>query len=717
MDLGKWLFQAKGRTFDQSEDANPSHSSTPLLVVEAHPEVQLSSAARTPCGWQSVASDSHKDDFLRLSAINNSFSLRCIERVSVDNVAKKTAINLVDRRSSTWAACPPCRHDQETVRPKMGSIPSPVESRSPRPSRSPGPTTDGSQAPGLPQRQRIAQAARPVNGEIIPRKPKLASRDQFTQELVKITPNCLRQRRILYDRVKVLLVYWSHGQYREMQDNAEAIGNMLHNSYHFEIEKVPLSNDIPAINLNLKMYAAMEDLSKASKQNLLIIFYCGHGVSDTDGRLLWKPEEETSVELRWDTSQDNLLDADCDILFLIDCCQASAMIKYGMKWKRRCELLGATSATEQALANEDFSFTTALIQFLQSADCLMEGVSIDDLGWDLKNPENLTTKYGLLKEPGYVYHSGRNKHLSSIFLNPLTQTPQKSTQAIQRTVEQLNARANKVILMALMLTDSAIPSNITEWSKMISVAPHEVSGIEFEMLSVEEYNEVLSCVETHAVFEGSLVVIVSMPVWLWDYLEPNDSYHPIGFVRSGNLLQSLEESPADAIVTKWRTAINPYEGPRKDDASDSAYESISTYSEQPASIAHEPRPSIMKVIEEEEGHFKGLQQFSADLVEALSSVFSDGTKSLYTSVRVLLLSFQDDDLGVEHEVRRLQSVLTDVYAFDTEHWSIPSSRSQVAISRKLLQFLQDYDAEDTLLIVYYGGHGYFDTERRSYWSA
>ncbi len=52
----------------------------------------------------------------------------------------------------------------------------------------------------------------------------------------------------------------------------------------------------------------------------------------------------------------------------------------------------------------------------------------------------------------------------------------------------------------------------------------------------------------------------------------------------------------------------------------------------------------------------------------------------------------------------LSRLLRVVYRYETQVWKISSSKPSRELKHKIIQFLEDSDAEENLLIVYYAGH-------------
>lgn len=69
---------------------------------------------------------------------------------------------------------------------------------------------------------------------------------------------------------------------------------------------------------------------------------------------------------------------------------------------------------------------------------------------------------------------------------------------------------------------------------------------------------------------------------------------------------------------------------------------------------------------------------------------------------MLLLRWEDDNLGVETEIRRLGNVFSDLYRFDVQYFNIPRVTRQNDDSTDILI---EGSGTDGLVIMYYAGHG------------
>ncbi|KAL8706246.1 MAG: hypothetical protein Q9201_000683 [Fulgogasparrea decipioides] len=114
-------------------------------------------------------------------------------------------------------------------------------------------------------------------------------------------------------------------------------------------------------------------------------------------------------------------------------------------------------------------------------------------------------------------------------------------------------------------------------------------------------------------------------------------------------------------------------------------------------------------------HVTDIETLAKVLNSAVTAACPKTRGNRYREVYVLLLSWADDDLGVETEVTELEAVFQDVYGYRTGQWKIPSRTSHNALVMRILQSLQDFESSDKLFIAYYGGHGYMNDDRECVW--
>ncbi|KAF5679900.1 hypothetical protein FHETE_624 [Fusarium heterosporum] len=101
---------------------------------------------------------------------------------------------------------------------------------------------------------------------------------------------------------------------------------------------------------------------------------------------------------------------------------------------------------------------------------------------------------------------------------------------------------------------------------------------------------------------------------------------------------------------------------------------------------------------------------------AAKRAFPNSAYSRYSEIQVLLIRWDEDELEVEWELNELRRVFRDLYGFATDKFLIPTHNSHRKLTHKVLSFVEEHENEDTLLIVYYGGHGAINKARRSTWS-
>jgi hypothetical protein len=111
-------------------------------------------------------------------------------------------------------------------------------------------------------------------------------------------------------------------------------------------------------------------------------------------------------------------------------------------------------------------------------------------------------------------------------------------------------------------------------------------------------------------------------------------------------------------------------------------------------------------------------QLTTHLQAAVDEVWPHRFGLRYRNVKVLLVSWEADDLGVIKEVRALEHVFRDFYRYDVSTYLITSHHPDRALTRRVIEFV-DSAMKDTLLIFYYAGHASMNPNRLEsvIWSA
>ncbi|EFQ25027.1 uncharacterized protein GLRG_00171 [Colletotrichum graminicola M1.001] len=97
--------------------------------------------------------------------------------------------------------------------------------------------------------------------------------------------------------------------------------------------------------------------------------------------------------------------------------------------------------------------------------------------------------------------------------------------------------------------------------------------------------------------------------------------------------------------------------------------------------------------------------------------FAQTLEHRYTKVQALLLHWGCDDLFVLPELEDLERCLREDYAYETEIFPIPSENSHLELMMQVGKLIKDHEAQDTLFLIYYGGHARIDESRQSTWCA
>ncbi|KAH8895015.1 hypothetical protein GQ53DRAFT_74197 [Thozetella sp. PMI_491] len=118
-------------------------------------------------------------------------------------------------------------------------------------------------------------------------------------------------------------------------------------------------------------------------------------------------------------------------------------------------------------------------------------------------------------------------------------------------------------------------------------------------------------------------------------------------------------------------------------------------------------------------HVKHLENFVTTLQDSANRAFPNRGRpsQRYTNVQALLLHWKSDDLFVLPELEDLEKTLREEYHFETDIFAIPSENSHLELMLRVGELIKKHEGEDTLFLVYYGGHAKIDESRQSTWCA
>ncbi|PVH73436.1 hypothetical protein DL98DRAFT_51850 [Cadophora sp. DSE1049] len=113
-------------------------------------------------------------------------------------------------------------------------------------------------------------------------------------------------------------------------------------------------------------------------------------------------------------------------------------------------------------------------------------------------------------------------------------------------------------------------------------------------------------------------------------------------------------------------------------------------------------------------HIRDVETFAIDLNDAAKSAFPNRGRMRYETVNACLIRWEEDELLVEPELRRLDHMFQD-YGFTTTKWQIPTQNSHLTLMMKTGELILNADSDKNLFIVYYGGHARINSKRQAEW--
>jgi hypothetical protein len=242
---------------------------------------------------------------------------------------------------------------------------------------------------------------------------------------------------------------------------------------------------------------------------LVIIYYAGHGILKNkkteygdDLHCFWTARStgRDVPELDWTTLRRNLQDVlACDVLFIIDCGHAEAMIDLRFRWKRRCEMLAAASITEAGAG--DTSFSRAVVKELKERTNRV-GFLASEIRTSLSNPKKMNN-LGLKATPHHDRMS--NPRFDSLRLGRLRSNADVGLQTSSITIDESKVSTTARMLIKIRFANPSadlVKEEIEAWLR--KTLPSSIEDIDFA--AVRE-------AQVHSLFESeSSLTISSVPL-------------------------------------------------------------------------------------------------------------------------------------------------------------------------------------------------------------
>lgn len=106
-----------------------------------------------------------------------------------------------------------------------------------------------------------------------------------------------------------------------------------------------------------------------------------------------------------------------------------------------------------------------------------------------------------------------------------------------------------------------------------------------------------------------------------------------------------------------------------------------------------------------------------DFVATMGQRWYKRHESRYTNVKVLMVRWASDNLGVSKEIYHLRRVFKEYYDFEVSDFRIPDHQPTATLANRVRKFTGNHSPE-TLLIFYYAGHGGINRSTHDHcWSA
>jgi len=341
----------------------------------------------------------------------------------------------------------------------------------------------------------------------------------------------------------------------------EDLEKCLRESYNYETDIFA----IPSENAHLELMLKLGDMVKKheSEETLFVVYYGGHARIDESRQSTWcATRNPGSPWLQWSAIQTLLERSVSDVLILLDCCAGAASATFPTG-KSITETISASSWDAIAPDPGRYSFTNALIEVLHewrlrtfSAAMLHAEVLAR-----LKHPRPILIngKHFEARSTPVHFMMTSNHRAPSIEIGrvvPQSQMPPSPPKELP-----YRQPASPFSQEETLSRDSLIPATAEPGEGnphvMISLALEEDQRLDINAWEqwLASFPALAKYVKIQGVFKShSTLLLLSLPVMVWDLLPDDPACSFVAFIRSNNLIKGPDRASASSV-----TAVAPIE--------------------------------------------------------------------------------------------------------------------------------------------------------------
>ncbi|KAH8587443.1 hypothetical protein B0O99DRAFT_494001, partial [Bisporella sp. PMI_857] len=372
------------------------------------------------------------------------------------------------------------------------------------------------------------------------------------------------ENRMRYSSVYVLLICWEDEDPQlPVSIEVNGLANVFEVVYNYRVEVWKIPSEGSHKRLNRKILDFVE-LGGDRKGDLKIVYYGGHGMLARNRQLCWasraNSQEPGYQTVKWNGIQHALEEAESDVLLLLDCCASgTANTDTG---NGVTELIAACGFNTVANPVGKFSFTHALItelELLKDVPSFTVGSLYNKILCRIQNW--MPAGREMQRPPLHVVLTQNQRLPRSIQLSRIR--PSAETY-LKDSTNQMNTQSLPSRGASLAISDSSFStfsgsslpassaSSTTSLNSQPLISPRIAISIRLkETLEISDFQTdsfadwlgmmpvLAEQVKIEAGFTSfSTLIIATIPVDMWCYVQHHPAITLIGLVKSSNLVSN-----------------------------------------------------------------------------------------------------------------------------------------------------------------------------------